>query len=165
MFHTIGNRFQKGLKTLCEKEKMLITSIFPFPPQCFQKSPSLGVFKSQNWLVKIEPFPKHVCSRSPLKTVGLKEKFLITNNFSFSQSCLLFQLWLYGKAASGLERILCVVLDKKMVHWPPQYNWNTVGNGVKHHTTNQPTFSQIIFYPFRKLSTIIISKNYCRLIL
>ena len=46
--------------------------------------------------------------------------------------------WLCGKAASGLERILCGVLVKRkhgQVHW--RYNWNTVENVVKLHTINQ----------------------------
>ena len=49
-----------------------------------------------------------------------------------------------GKAASGLGRILCGVLVKRTpgkhgpVHWPPHYSWNTVENGFKHHSIDQP---------------------------
>ena len=45
--------------------------------------------------------------------------------------------WLCGKAASDLDRILCVVLVKTtpgkhvLVQWPPRHNCNTVENGVK----------------------------------
>ena len=51
--------------------------------------------------------------------------------------------WLCGKAVSGFERILCVVLVTRtpekhgQVHWPPRYNRNTVESGVKHHTIDQ----------------------------
>ena len=59
-----------------------------------------------------------------------------------SHHCPLFRQSLCGKAASDLERILCGVLAKRtpgkygQVHWLHWYNFNTVRNGIKHHTIN-----------------------------
>ena len=78
------------LKTLCEKEKMLVTSIFLLLPQCF-----LPLQKQIQFSVPpINPFPNEprflcVCSRSLLKTLWEKENLLVTSNFSFSQQCFL----------------------------------------------------------------------------
>ena len=54
-----------GLKTLCEKEKLLVTSNFSFSRSVFEMAE---------------------CSLNGLKTLCEKEKLLVTSNFTFSRS-------------------------------------------------------------------------------
>ena len=48
----------------------------------------------------------------------------------------MFRQWPCGKAAGGLERIICVVLVKINPR-KHGYNWNTVESGVNHYKINQ----------------------------
>ena len=76
-----------GQKILWEKEKMLVTSIFPLYPQCFQMLSFSGSLKVG---LCVNPFPNkpwflRVCCVSLLKTLWEKEKLVVRSNFSFSQ--------------------------------------------------------------------------------
>ena len=69
------------VKTLHEKQKMLLNSIFCFLPS----------FSPPSQIPMIDPFPNklwflRVCSTSLLKTLWEKEKLLVTSNFSLSRS-------------------------------------------------------------------------------
>ena len=73
------------LKTLWEKEKMLVTSILSFSHNVFYQfhSEFLNHFPNKPWFLRI-------CSTSILKTLYEREKsLLITINFSFSHSVCL----------------------------------------------------------------------------
>ena len=70
-------------KTLREKKKMLVTSIFFFSHSVF--------YSYQRAELSFNPFPNkpwflRVCGTSSLKTLWEKEKLLVTSNFSFSHS-------------------------------------------------------------------------------
>ena len=81
---TFHNQFFGSLlKTLWEKEKMLVTSIFSFSHNVFKpvidKNRHFNPFQNKPWLLR-------VCSTSLLKTLWEKEKLLKKCNFSFSRS-------------------------------------------------------------------------------
>ena len=72
------------LKTMWEKEKLLITSNFSFSHSVFYPFEELSsIFNVFNPFLN-KPWFLHVCSTSLLKTMCEKEKLLITSNFSFS---------------------------------------------------------------------------------
>ena len=73
---TFDDPKQKDLKTLWEKEKMQVTSIFLLLPQHFL---SINSFPNKPWFSR-------VCGTSLLKTLWEREKLLVTSNFSFSHS-------------------------------------------------------------------------------
>ena len=70
------------LKTLWEKEKLLVTSNFSFFPQCFPPISITFCNFHQN-----KPWFLRVCRTSLLKTLWEKEKLLVTSNFSFFPQC------------------------------------------------------------------------------
>ena len=96
------------LKTLWEKEKLLVTSNFSFSHSVFSPFGELSVIfivfeivscklfefgKSLIFVIweRVNPFPNkpwflRVCNTSLLKTQWEKEKLLVTSNFSFSHS-------------------------------------------------------------------------------
>ena len=95
-------------KTLCEKEKILVTSIFFFslnvfnPPKSNFNFSVIFILPSGNAVIldqsknlsfgkRLNPFPNkpwflRVCSTSILKTLWGKDELLFTSNFSFSHS-------------------------------------------------------------------------------
>ena len=113
-----------GLKTMWEKEKLLITSnlsfhsVFKRHAQQTHKNQGLfGIglrdFKSphQN-RVCINPFPNKplflcVCSTSLMKTLWEREKLLVTSNFSFSHSVF----YPYGELSANLIKLEIVVCN------------------------------------------------------
>ena len=76
------------LKTLWEKEKLFVMSNFSFSHSVFYPFGELSVIFEWS---RFNPFPNkpcflRVCSTSPVKTLWVKEKLLVTSNFSFSHS-------------------------------------------------------------------------------
>ena len=69
-------------KTLWEKEKVLVTSIFSNFYNISKIPYSQGCVVAQ----KVNPFPMKLMFLSLLKTLLEKEKLLITSNFSFFRS-------------------------------------------------------------------------------
>ena len=114
------------LKTLCEIDKMLVTSIFSFSHNFFYHSKKKNIFisyvmfilstvsalsldKSKIWLCG-DPFPNNpwflrVCSIGLLKTLWEKGKLLVTSNFSFSHSFLPF--WRTCNTFIKLKIVIC----------------------------------------------------------
>ena len=76
-----------GRKTLWEKEKMLVTSIFSFFPTMFSKTLCFKVVKSRDCVVKNYSAckMKNKCHVG-WKTLWEKQKLLVTCNFSFSHN-------------------------------------------------------------------------------
>ena len=109
-YTTLNSKFRK---TLYEKEKMLVTSIFSFSYNVFNPSPpknvnfsvififssasSFKVDQSKNLLFgkELKPIPTfwRPWETSLLKTLWEKEKLLLTSNFSFFPQCFL-PLWI-----------------------------------------------------------------------
>ena len=117
------------LKTLWEKEKILVTSIFSLSPQCFLPCPreilwfglpltckcfEFGhVQNFVSWEI-VNPFSnKPMCTymyvycTSLLKTLWEKGKLLVTSNFSFSHSIFFF--FFFRKLSTNLIKIKVIV--------------------------------------------------------
>ena len=120
----MAERYPNGLKTLREKEKLLVTSNFSFSHSVFIRLVSKGHQKVSlcgNGLNRVgylfsrerikslphNPDFQRRFRRSLLKTLREKEKMLITSIFSFFPKCFLlyhskkllfcFQFWLHPK--------------------------------------------------------------------
>ena len=74
------------LKTLWEKRKLLVMSNFSFSQSVFYPNGELSTTFIKFNLFPNKPWFLRVCSTSLLKILWEKQKLLVTNNFSFSNS-------------------------------------------------------------------------------